>query len=142
MDLASYAQGCIRGTTMADIDSWYSFTDPPWYTDPAANPDAATCQYTESIKINDRVVAINSLGANSYFFMRLIEGLKEWPQWIRALETFGVMKDVVDFQELVKEVFAGDEILDDTGHVRANACLLYTSPSPRDRQKSRMPSSA
>ena len=25
---------------------------------------------------------------------------------------------------------------------RSNACLLYTSPSPRDRQKSRMPSSA
>ena len=24
----------------------------------------------------------------------------------------------------------------------ADACLLYTSPSPRDRQKSRMPSSA
>ena len=26
--------------------------------------------------------------------------------------------------------------------VHARACLLYTSPSPRDRQKSRMPSSA
>ena len=25
---------------------------------------------------------------------------------------------------------------------RASLCLLYTSPSPRDRQKSRMPSSA
>ena len=25
---------------------------------------------------------------------------------------------------------------------RYNSCLLYTSPSPRDRQKSRMPSSA
>ena len=25
---------------------------------------------------------------------------------------------------------------------KANNCLLYTSPSPRDRQKSRMPSSA
>ena len=25
---------------------------------------------------------------------------------------------------------------------RMNICLLYTSPSPRDRQKSRMPSSA
>ena len=25
---------------------------------------------------------------------------------------------------------------------RGEACLLYTSPSPRDRQKSRMPSSA
>ncbi len=27
-------------------------------------------------------------------------------------------------------------------HGRFGACLLYTSPSPRDRQKSRMPSSA
>ena len=30
----------------------------------------------------------------------------------------------------------------DGSKVKANACLLYTSPSPRDRQKSRMPSSA
>ena len=28
------------------------------------------------------------------------------------------------------------------GDVRITTCLLYTSPSPRDRQKSRMPSSA
>ena len=28
------------------------------------------------------------------------------------------------------------------GHAIAHGCLLYTSPSPRDRQKSRMPSSA
>ena len=28
------------------------------------------------------------------------------------------------------------------GHGMFTACLLYTSPSPRDRQKSRMPSSA
>ena len=27
-------------------------------------------------------------------------------------------------------------------HTQAEICLLYTSPSPRDRQKSRMPSSA
>ena len=27
-------------------------------------------------------------------------------------------------------------------HYAVKACLLYTSPSPRDRQKSRMPSSA
>ena len=38
---------------------------------------------------------------------------------------------LVDRAELVHEVQA--EIA---------ACLLYTSPSPRDRQKSRMPSSA
>ena len=29
-----------------------------------------------------------------------------------------------------------------TSGVMVAACLLYTSPSPRDRQKSRMPSSA
>ena len=39
------------------------------------------------------------------------------------------------------EVF--DTIIDDEKIVeRATSCLLYTSPSPRDRQKSRMPSSA
>ena len=27
-------------------------------------------------------------------------------------------------------------------YAKAQGCLLYTSPSPRDRQKSRMPSSA
>ena len=30
----------------------------------------------------------------------------------------------------------------DVADVTINVCLLYTSPSPRDRQKSRMPSSA
>ena len=30
----------------------------------------------------------------------------------------------------------------DAGVTRVGSCLLYTSPSPRDRQKSRMPSSA
>ena len=36
---------------------------------------------------------------------------------------------------LAQRIRATDEAL-------ADACLLYTSPSPRDRQKSRMPSSA
>ena len=34
------------------------------------------------------------------------------------------------------------DVLDDLLHSYNNTCLLYTSPSPRDRQKSRMPSSA
>ena len=38
-----------------------------------------------------------------------------------------------------KNVFTGLEKRD---YQRATTCLLYTSPSPRDRQKSRMPSSA
>ena len=34
------------------------------------------------------------------------------------------------------------QFLDDIPVAQSTACLLYTSPSPRDRQKSRMPSSA
>ena len=39
---------------------------------------------------------------------------------------------------------ASAHVMLDGAHVRGSpmACLLYTSPSPRDRQKSRMPSSA
>ena len=51
--------------------------------------------------------------------------------------------------EISKVIVGQSEILDDTilalvagGHVLLEGCLLYTSPSPRDRQKSRMPSSA
>ena len=33
-------------------------------------------------------------------------------------------------------------VFDNYAEMKANICLLYTSPSPRDRQKSRMPSSA
>ena len=35
------------------------------------------------------------------------------------------------------------DLIDEAGsRLRIKSCLLYTSPSPRDRQKSRMPSSA
>ena len=34
------------------------------------------------------------------------------------------------------------EVTDNSWQVHPRICLLYTSPSPRDRQKSRMPSSA
>ena len=46
---------------------------------------------------------------------------------------------IVAFNEVSKESYAsGGELMIDKGKY----CLLYTSPSPRDRQKSRMPSSA
>ena len=35
-----------------------------------------------------------------------------------------------------------DDMMHKEIHALAITCLLYTSPSPRDRQKSRMPSSA
>ena len=42
-------------------------------------------------------------------------------------------------QEMLGSEAVSDDFSERTHH---NFCLLYTSPSPRDRQKSRMPSSA
>ena len=50
---------------------------------------------------------------------------------VNALEAAKSMKAYVD---------AGFTTFDMADHY--GSCLLYTSPSPRDRQKSRMPSSA
>ena len=45
--------------------------------------------------------------------------------------------------ELVSLVIPPDKMIHDVRHQLSNeACLLYTSPSPRDRTRSRMPSSA
>ena len=40
------------------------------------------------------------------------------------------------------EIFAENINMMVPYYLMASYCLLYTSPSPRDRQKSRMPSSA
>ena len=40
----------------------------------------------------------------------------------------------------VKTFSSGDDVVNELKNDKP--CLLYTSPSPRDRQKSRMPSSA
>ena len=55
-----------------------------------------------------------------------------------ALKTIHL--DRVTDQQLVEELQNEIDILRSMDH--PNICLLYTSPSPRDRQKSRMPSSA
>ena len=46
---------------------------------------------------------------------------------------------VVSLEYYIETLQAGRS---DPWYMLDNACLLYTSPSPRDRQKSRMPSSA
>ena len=51
---------------------------------------------------------------------------------VRVLEGFDL--DVRDGEFL--------SVLGPSGCGKSTFCLLYTSPSPRDRQKSRMPSSA
>ena len=56
-------------------------------------------------------------------------------------------EDLIELQGVVTEVLAGGNYKVKCGEnhevlARLNGCLLYTSPSPRDRTRSRMPSSA
>ena len=70
---------------------------------------------------------------------------------IRPLKD-GVIADFVVTEEMIKHfikkvhkktAFAvGDEAKTMLGRTPGNICLLYTSPSPRDTERSRMPSSA
>ena len=53
-------------------------------------------------------------------------------QWVNKHYYTGASLWVAQDGNLLCEAYFGD----------AKPCLLYTSPSPRDRQKSRMPSSA
>ena len=52
----------------------------------------------------------------------------------------------VDEQQVHKHLYIGSKPNPDIGAgadaIKVHGCLLYTSPSPRDRTRSRMPSSA
>ena len=46
-------------------------------------------------------------------------------------------KDIIIYQKIPREITIAQAVLESN-----YGCLLYTSPSPRDRTRSRMPSSA
>ena len=55
---------------------------------------------------------------------------------------FGQVSDMRIAAEIAKLVYEAGSGLDDLDPDHPGPCLLYTSPSPRDRTRSRMPSSA
>ena len=63
---------------------------------------------------------------------------------VRKLEDAKVKKLEIPAEYLVGKVLFHDIADPETGELmaEANSCLLYTSPSPRDKRQSRMPSSA
>ena len=77
---------------------------------------------------------------------------KEDPKNLKRKPSTIVMKYMQDFGYKVfpvnpfakGEVINGETVLESLDKIseKVDICLLYTSPSPRDRQKSRMPSSA
>ena len=63
-------------------------------------------------------------------------GLKKLMPWVKSMEKVGYTGDVLCV------VYGNNPDLINAADELSKLCLLYTSPSPRDRQKSRMPSSA
>ena len=76
----------------------------------------------ENMKAENHVNAVDGHGVPIPHFGVVLE----WGQWETLAEK---MKSI-----------GTDFVIDP--YIRFKGCLLYTSPSPRDRQKSRMPSSA
>ena len=63
-------------------------------------------------------------------------------------ETRSFYESILVSESAIKDFFGGDKSKELSNKIDAfveeqfNNCLLYTSPSPRDRTRSRMPSSA
>ena len=58
------------------------------------------------------------------------------------MQTFGYLTSMLPIVEEMYDTKEEQKEAMQTYTAFFNTCLLYTSPSPRDRQKSRMPSSA
>ena len=82
----------------------------------------------ENMHLGERI----NYGYRMVITMMLISGLL-------SIAVIGVL--FFNMLNYVNKVNAADQAVK-TCRINVNACLLYTSPSPRDRQKSRMPSSA
>ena len=68
---------------------------------------------------------------------RKVIGILDGFKWISRGDTSKILN--LDIQNTSRIYTTGGSII---GVSRENPCLLYTSPSPRDRTRSRMPSSA
>ena len=75
--------------------------------------------------------------------LAMLDGTYEHSPWIaeRALAA-RPFRSLAQLKHALVQAVAAASADEKLGLIRAHPCLLYTSPSPRDRQKSRMPSSA
>ena len=86
----------------------------------------APVDYMEGTTVEEKFKVLRKTGYSSF----LRDYVKVDEQVIKIYQNWGMSFWGVDMEEVP------------TTAVQYYDCLLYTSPSPRDRQKSRMPSSA
>ena len=90
----------------------------------------------------NQIVNLTKFNVNFSKFVDSCDLLKQSPDYI--LEKY---RHWIGFEPtIVHKIYTSDDMTDFFNKYwkmwRPSTCLLYTSPSPRDRQKSRMPSSA
>ena len=91
-----------------------------------------------SMALGDR---INNLAGNTW--TRGDERGEEMQVARLLTAVIGMMAESGEFAEVVKKkVFQADSKFSEDEIFHMKSCLLYTSPSPRDKRQSRMPSSA
>ena len=67
---------------------------------------------------------------------------KEKDDWVTRILSI-TMRTPGDDEDLVRGFLFNEQLIKDIKDIdRIESCLLYTSPSPRDKRQSRMPSSA
>ena len=106
------------------------------------------------VKINFRRNIIFFMTNTDYLLKAAIKKLTEKLNEILVEKIEEATNIAQDAPEILKKEFDSlkESIIEEASRLEkaenieenesANTCLLYTSPSPRDRQKSRMPSSA
>ena len=110
--------------------------------------------YLEDVKMTRSFLTILQRSLCVGFALMLISGCEPVQEQILGTYLLDADRGCSSCQATGPErmVFADDDISDGIpgayrfefadGELHSGTCLLYTSPSPRDRQKSRMPSSA
>ena len=93
------------------------------------------------------VTLLNAQGEKSQgHFDNTPSGFSQLVKWLKAagvVELRACMEATnIYWEALAQDLYEQGYTVHVVNPARIKGCLLYTSPSPRDRQKSRMPSSA
>ena len=103
--------------------------------------DASTVVYSSAIKPdNPEIIAAAEHGAHIVHRSDILALLMNHHDAVAVAGAHGKTTTSSLLSHIL--VHAGTDDLADPSYAIGGTCLLYTSPSPRDRQKSRMPSSA